>query len=118
MYNDRVVKEAEITLGKSRRVEMNIPNHTVKVGQWILLYSEIPAVKISDTDFLVYLDATIDQVRSWEEEMNERLKMMNKQLSLLDKLAPEPEYEAVPKYVKTKHGSRRVRPWESPRYFG
>lgn len=107
-----------MNLGESRKVEMNIPNHAVEVGQWILLYGEIPAVKISDMEFLVYLDATIVQVQSWEEEMNERLKLMNSQLSPLDKFVPEPEHKVLPKYVKTKHGSRRVRPWESPRYFG
>lgn len=109
-------------LGEPVVVKINIPGHRVEVGQWVLLYNEVPMRKISDTEYEVYVNAEAIQVKTWEEEMAERLKNMEtafRELQTSDNFILDKAYLGdTPKFIKKGHGSKRLRPWESPRYFG
>lgn len=114
--------EEKVNLGEPRIVQINIPGHHIEIGQWVLLYNEVPMKKISETEYEVYADANIIQVKTWEEEMQERLSYMEhafRELQTYDNFIPDKLYmDDTPKFIKKGHGSKRLRPWESPRYFG
>ena len=106
-----------IHLGKPVVLEMYFKNHPdkyIRVGQWIILWDEIPARKIGAGLYEVYPDAVELKIETPEERAERLFFDLPKQIDLMD----EPlRIDTTPKYVRTKKGSKRVHPWESPMYF-
>lgn len=107
-----------IYLGKPVILEMNFKNHpdeTISIGQWIILYKEIPARKIGNNIYEVYPDGQVLIIEEFEDRLPKLICDLQETKNYID--GPEPPWYTPPKYVRTKKGSKRVRPWESPLYF-
>ena len=111
-----------VVLGEPKIVQLrfsDIKDEDIKTGQWVIIYNEVPARKIGKELFEVYIDAEPFQVKTLEEEMRERMEKLSMTLHQVDYLEENIlKYDDTPKYIKKGHGSKRLRPWESPRYFG
>lgn len=105
-----------------------IKDEDVHIGQWIVLWSQILVRKIGKDLYEAYIldeslaesaeqrihRLTLELIKNYEENVEKRLKNT---LALIDPDMPKVFYPEK-RYRKTKHGSKRVRPWESPKYFG
>lgn len=102
-------------------LEMHIKTETggILIGQWFVLYDEIPAHKIGEDIYEVYPEGRVIEL----DEPHDRTGMLIEQLKDWDgsdkRILPflEKEILPTPKYVKTSKGSKRMRPWEGPQYF-
>lgn len=91
----------------------------IAIGQWVVLFDEIPARKIGEDIFEVYPEAEVLEVETFEdrvEKLVEQLKHWDEPHKILPPMLAR-EILPTPKYVKTSKGSKRMRPWEGPQYF-
>lgn len=93
----------------------NHPDETICVGQWIILYDEIPTCKIGPNNYEVYPDAQELKIETFEDrfeklcfDLPNQIDPVTERIALL---------EPTSKYGKASKGTRRVRPWESASYF-
>ena len=92
----------------------SIPDEEITIGQLVILWGEIACRKIGKNLYEVYTDVT-------SGSMGERPSLMNISYEdLADRefkpVLPNGQYISS-KFVKTAHGTKRRRPWESPSYF-
>ena len=99
----------------------SIPDEKISIGTWIILWDEIYCKKIGEHLYEVY-DSAIFSIKSFDEQMAERakeLKLMFSDIPEKDVLHNffKEELEPTSKYIKTSKGTKRARPWESPKYY-
>lgn len=114
-------------LGKPCIMELSfpsLPDEDIKIGQWIVLWDEIPIRKIGSYIYEVYPEASIEQIETFEEKLEKTRKALidfvNRRDSrnfILPEFLDDITYDSK-RYVKTRKGSRKVNPWESPKFFG
>lgn len=107
-----------IYLGKPVILEMNFkntPDEEIAIGQWIVLYKEIPVRKIGPHIYEVYPDGQVLIIEEFEDKLPKLMCDLQEAERYIDRMPPD--YYAPKKYVRTAKGSKRVRPWESPLYF-
>lgn len=108
--------------GNPTIMELNfpsIPDERIAIGSWVLLRNEIYCRKIGENLYEVY-DVGSVQVNTWEEEMAERMECLKAAFSDIQTEDVFHNYyreEPQTKYVKTSKGTKRVRPWESPKFY-
>ena len=114
------------SLGKPTIMELNfpkIPDEDIKVGQWIILWDEIPIRKIGPNIYEVYPDADLPKLSA---PANPRLI----DYEGIAKSLEEPTFRTFTppfledvvrydekKYIRTSKGSRKKQPWESPKFY-
>lgn len=107
-----------VHLGKPIILEMYFANHSDKyihVGQWIILWDEIPARKIGPGLYEVYEDTMELKIETPEDRLSNLIFELGETRSLLDDV--ESNYTVTKKYVRTPKGTKRMRPWEGSYYF-
>lgn len=113
--------ETEITyLGKPTIMELHFkhtPDEDIHIGQFVILWDEIPARKIGEYLYEVYPNAQVIEVETPEERFAKLAASLNGYLDT-EMYVPGKDNNIVnTKYIRTSKGTRRVRPWESPKYF-
>ena len=117
-------------LGKLIVMELNfptLPDDEIAIGQWIILWNEIPIRKIGSNIYEVYPYARPSMVETFEVRVKRLAEMLNDAMRFESK-GPKPYLDIVTagqnlinegtKYMRKRGGSVRVHPWESPKYFG
>lgn len=113
-----------IKLGRPTILEMNfpsIPDEQIAVGQWIILYDEIPVRKIGANLYEVYADYSLSG--DCDSSMAERPSLLRHVLKLVEdygEIRPlmYPSIPEPPKYTRNSRGQKKKRNyWESPMYF-
>lgn len=117
-------------LGKMVVMELNFPNlpdEKIAVGQWVVLWDEIPVRKIGNNIYEVYPEAKPYVVETLDEKL-EKLARGFKFINITDCDGGEPINPYVTmgrnlikegtKYRHTSRGSVKRHHWESPKYFG
>ena len=111
-------------LGRPTIMELNfpsLPDEEIKVGQLIILWEEIPVRKIGPNIYEVYAEASVPVADFFDEPIEKRAQRFldwaeNQKQSVIPPFLEETL--ETKKYIRTSKGSKRVRPWESPRFFG
>lgn len=117
-------------LGKLVIMELNfptLPDDEIVIGQWIVLWNEIPIRKIGSNIYEVYPDAHPYEFETLEEKiakMAEGFSFINitdsRDFYSTDYIISKGRnlIKEGTKYLRTKGGSIKRHPWESPRFFG
>lgn len=117
-------------LGKLVVMELNfptLPDDEIAIGQWIILWNEIPIRKIGSNIYEVYPYARPSMIETFEERVKRLAEMLDDAMKFQSR-----DFKACPdfikvgqnlinegtKYMRKRGGSVRVHPWESPKYFG
>ena len=106
-------------------LELNFPSikdEGIPIGTWVILWDEIPVKKIGPNLYEVYEDIPVIEVKTLEEEMAEKaekFRMTFSDISQEDMFHNfwHKDLEPTQKYRKTSKGTKRIQPWESPRFF-
>jgi len=99
----------------------SIPDEEISIGTWVVLWNEIYCKKIGENLYEVY-DSAIFNIKTFDEQMAERAEELKLMFSDIEKKDVfhnffKEELEPTTKYIKTSKGTKRVRPWESPKFY-
>lgn len=114
-----LIQQKTFDFGKPTVLEMKFSEHEdkdINVGQWVILFDEIPARKIGDMLYEVYANASMEEVQALERSM-ERRPVLNFSTTLQDSLT-------IPIFCgrdiglkDVGKGKQRRKPWESPKFY-
>jgi len=116
--------ELGIDLGEPTIKELNIPDEIdekIETGHVFILFSGKVARKIGPKTLEIYENAEIpgvqiaDPMGDFEKRMQEFASVFEQER--LPQFLDEHEPFELPRYIKTKKGSSRVRPWAALQYF-
>lgn len=106
-------------LGKSQIVTMKFKqtaDESIAVGQWIILWNEIPARKIAAMTYEVYPECTRVEVESFEERAKSLIQDLNRSIEFIPS-SSNVDFIISNKYRCTSRGTKRIHFWESPEYY-
>lgn len=93
----------------------SIPDEKIPIGTLVILWNNIPVVKIGEMLYEVYKEGSIPIVEVEEPKLL-RPEMFRGTYTEEVPFKVTQNLDNV-KFRKTAKGSKRVRPWESPKYF-
>ena len=113
------MQQKAFDFGKPTVLEMKFSEHEdkdINVGQWVILFDEIPARKIGDMLYEVYAHASMEEVQALERSM-ERRPVLN------FSHVPQDNF-TIPIFCgrdiglkDVGKGKQRRKPWESPKFY-
>ena len=100
-------------------IEMNIPSvpdKDIPIGTLVILWHNIPLVKIGEMLYEVYRENAIPVIEVEEPRLIFVEEICTR--DYIDFIPPSKRHiEQNNKFIRTSKGTKRVRPWESPKYF-